>query len=184
MGSGIVGGIPPPPNAKYNALLSSSHTPSSLSEPMPPCPSFSKSHHTLPLCRLCRCLLHPLLWLVVVCWADGVRHCGRCHCLLDYHCHHHCLSALPSRGVYGGEVQGRKRAWWQLPWHQHSAIAVLWKGGQSKQEYTFMVVIVNDLSENSVFCKNGHSYKKNKNWRLSVHVYLKSTCTDDCQLMN
>ncbi len=29
------------------------------------------------------------------------------------------------------------------------------------------------------FFKNGHSYKKNKNWRSSVHVQLKSTCTDD-----
>ncbi len=31
-----------------------------------------------------------------------------------------------------------------------------------------------------LFCKNGHSYKKNKNWRSSVHIQLKSTCTDDC----
>jgi hypothetical protein len=48
-------------------------------------------------------------------------------------------------------VQGRKRAWWQLPQRQHSAIAVLWKGMQSEQEDVFMVLIVNDLSENSVF---------------------------------
>ncbi len=34
------------------------------------------------------------------------------------------------------------------------------------------------------FCKNGHSYKKNKKWRSSVHIQLKSMCTDDCQLMN
>jgi hypothetical protein len=33
-----------------------------------------------------------------------------------------------------------------------------------------------------LFCKNGQSYKKNQNWRSSVHVKLKSTCTDNCQL--
>jgi hypothetical protein len=166
------------------ASLSSSHLPSSLPEPTPPCPSSSNSHCTLPLCCLCHCLLHPLLWLVVVCWADRVRHRGCHHHLLDRHCCHHRLPALPSRGAYCGDMQGRKRAWWQSPWHWHSSIDVLWKGGQSKKEDVFMVVIVDDLSENSVFCKNGHSYKKNKNWRLSVHVKWKCTCTDDCQLMN
>jgi hypothetical protein len=34
------------------------------------------------------------------------------------------------------------------------------------------------------FCRNGLSYKKNKKWRLSVHIQLNSTCTDDRQLMN
>ncbi len=34
----------------------------------------------------------------------------------------------------GKDVQGRKTAWWWLPQRLHSAIAVLWKGGQSKRE--------------------------------------------------
>jgi hypothetical protein len=32
MGSGIVGGVPPPPSKKYNALLSSSHLPLLIAE--------------------------------------------------------------------------------------------------------------------------------------------------------
>jgi hypothetical protein len=86
-----------------------------------------------------------------VCWANGVGHRGRRHRLSDHHRPHHRLPALPSRGAYDGDVQGRKRAWWRLPWRQHSAIAVLWKGMQSKREDVFMVLIVDDLSENSVF---------------------------------
>jgi hypothetical protein len=35
-----------------------------------------------------------------------------------------------------------------------------------------------------LFCKNVQSYKKNQNWRLSVHKHLNSMCTDDRQLMN
>ncbi len=38
-----------------------------------------------------------------------------------------------------------------ITWCQHSAIAVLWKGRQSKQEDVSMVLIIDDLSENSVF---------------------------------
>jgi hypothetical protein len=57
-------------------------------------------------------------------------------------------------------------------------------GGGSKQEDVFMVVIIDDLSENRIFSKNGQSYKKNKNWTLSVHVQLNGTRTDNYQLMN
>jgi hypothetical protein len=47
------------------------------------CPAPPPPHH-LPhfpltrftLCCHCHCLLHPLLWLVVVCWVDRVGHCG------------------------------------------------------------------------------------------------------------
>ena len=102
-----------------------------------------------PLCCLHHCLLHPLLWLVVVCWVDGVGHrSGRRHRLSDQHRRHYRLPALPSRGVYDGDVRGRRRAWWRSPWGQHSAIAVLWKGRRSKREDVFMVLIVDDLSEN------------------------------------
>jgi hypothetical protein len=31
------------------------------------------------------------------------------------------------------------------------------------------------------FCKNSLSYKKNKKWRLSVHIQFNSTCTDNYQ---
>jgi hypothetical protein len=137
-----------------------------------------------PLCCLCHCLLHPLLWLVVVCWVDGVGHRGRCHCLPDHHRHHHPLPTLPSRGAYDGEVQGRKRAWWRLLRHQHSTIAVLWKGRQASERMFSWFSLLTTSLKTVFFHKNGYSYKKNKNWRSSVHVQLKSMCTDNCQLMN
>ncbi len=107
-----------------------------------------------PLCHLSRCLLHPLLWLVVVCWANGVGHPGRRHRLLDHHRRHLCLPNLPSRGAYDGDVRGRKRAWWQLPWRRHSAIAVLWKGMQSEQEDIFMVLSSTTSLKTVFFCND------------------------------
>ena len=47
--------------------------PSSLPEPMPPCPSSSNSHRTLSLCPLCHSLPTTCLWVVGVCWADRVQ---------------------------------------------------------------------------------------------------------------
>ncbi len=120
-------------------------------QPLPPPAVFLISLYLLysPLCPLCRCLLHPLLWLVVVCWVDGVGHRSRRrHRLSDQHRCQYCLPALPSRGAYNGDVRGRKRAWWRSPRGQDSAIAVLWKGRRSKREDVFMVLIVDDLSEN------------------------------------
>jgi hypothetical protein len=38
--------------------------------------------------------------------------------------------------------------------------------------------------ETVFFCKNSQSYKKNQNWRSSVHVQVNSMCTDDHQRMN
>ncbi len=74
LGGSIVGGIPPPPNAKHNALSSSSHTLSFLLEPMAPCPSSSNSILFLFVVYAVASSTPCLLWLVVVCWADGVRH--------------------------------------------------------------------------------------------------------------
>ena len=73
----ILGGVPPPLNAKHNAIA----PPSSLPEPTSPCPSSSNSNHNLALCSLHCHLPIPCLWLVVVCWVNGVRHCQCCHCL-------------------------------------------------------------------------------------------------------
>ena len=74
----ILGGIPPPPNAKPNAI-----TPFLLfARADTTLPASSNSHHTFSLCCL-RCHLPtPCRWLVVVCWADGVGHCQCPHYLL------------------------------------------------------------------------------------------------------
>ncbi len=73
----------------------------------------------------------------------------------------------PSRGAYNGDVQGRKRAWWQSPWCQHSSIAMLWKGRQSKREDVFMVLIIDDLSENSILPGGtvGYPAQPGSTWR-------------------
>jgi hypothetical protein len=143
--------LPPPPIEKHDAL--------------------SSSLHPSPLCLSCRCLArHPPAaitvflfvvfvaasptpfsygWLLCVGWTGSniIDVVIACQMLLFV-----IIISPPSPpGAKGGDVQGRKRAWWWLLWHCHSAIAVLRKGGQSKQEDVFMVVIVNNLSENSVF---------------------------------
>ena len=65
LGGSIVGDVSPPPNAKYDPSLSSSHPPSSLPKLRPPCPSSSNGHPTVPLCRICCCLPTPAYgWLL------------------------------------------------------------------------------------------------------------------------
>jgi hypothetical protein len=59
-------------------------------------------------------------------------------------------------------MQERKGTWWQLPQHQHSTIAVLWKGRQIKQEDVFMVVVSTTSPKTVFFCKNGQATRKTK----------------------
>jgi hypothetical protein len=50
----------------------------------------------------------------------------------------------------------------------------------SKRMFSWSSLVTTSL-KTEFFCKNSHSYKKNKNWRLSVHVQSENTCTEDHQ---
>ncbi len=56
-------------------------------------------------------------------------------------------------------------------------------GKASKIMFLWPSLLTTSL-ETDFFCKKDQSYRKNKNWKLSVHVQLNSTCTDNSQLMN
>jgi hypothetical protein len=56
---------------KHDASLSSLHPPSSLLEPMLPCPKSSDSCYTLPLCCLHHCRLPPLPTMAGCCVLGG-----------------------------------------------------------------------------------------------------------------
>jgi len=177
---GIVGGVSPPPIAKQDASLSSLH-------PL----LFARAATTLPVILqqlsqssfLLSLLLPPyplFLWLIFVCRADGVWHLQCCYCVLIVII---ISLALSTRGAKVGDMQGRKRAWRQLPRRQHTVITVLWNGGESQWEDVSWSSS-SSTSLKTVFFVRTAKAKQMHNWRSSMHVQLNSTFTSYCPLCN
>ncbi len=178
---GLHNNVPPQLVAKQDASLPSLHPP--------------------PLCWSRCCLAcHPLtavtIFLFVVfvaasstpfsygCWVDGVWHHQHCHHLLESCCLSLSSPCPPHQEPWAETWEGGRGCGGDCLGVNTVPLTCCGRAGKaSKRIFSWLSLLASSLK--TVFiCKNSQSYKKNQNWRSSVHVQLNSTYTDNHKLMN